>query len=436
MKILLVLALLCGPAAADPDDDGAWATLDRIAAVAAVFHDSARPFNTPLRPRDLIVGDVDLACERQEGRPCGDGANLFTELDAAAGYRGASIATRLRAAHTPHGFDLAIDRLHVDGALGPFRAEVGRDVILLGPASRTQLGWGTNAPPLDHVRVSTRPLVITDDVAGSLLYLVGRLRDPQTYPGNLVTIARGQLDIAGAYSIGMMQLLQLAGDGAPGFGVWDFIREHITRRDASATATDSSNRRIGFDLAARIGGLHDARLYYQLVFEDWRKRFVDAVRYDADHLFGVDVARHGFTFEIMKTGVRSEEHTPRLTGFTNAGRIVGAPLGPDAISAFASERVELRRGTLVPWVELARLSSDTYTFVGFGGISRTTEGPAERRYRGGIDLLLPVRRDLELGLDAMYEYVTSFAFDPSTSRTNVGVTATLVWRPNVRLGGN
>ena len=432
MKPLLMLMLLSAPAAADPDDTEPWAALDRVSAQAALFHDSARPFNTPLRPRDL-VGDVDVACERQEGRPCGDGANVLTEVDTSAGYGPVSAATRLRADHTPHGFGFAIDRLHLDAALGPFRAELGRDVIVLGPSSRTQLGWGTNAPPLDHARVSTRALAISDDVSGSLLYLVGRLRDPQTYPGNLVTIARGQLDIAGTYSIGMMQQLQLAGEGAPGFDAWDFIREHITRRDPSATATDSSNRRIGFDLSARIAGLHDARLYYQLVFEDWRKQFIDAVRYDADHLFGADVARHGFTFEIMKTGVRSEEHTPRITGFTNAGRVVGAPLGPDAISAFVSERLDLSWGTVMPWLEYARLSSDTFLFVGFGGIFRMTEGPAERRYRGGVNLLLPIRPDLRVELDGVYERVTSFAFDPADARTNVGATASLVWRPNVRL---
>ena len=331
---------------------------------------------------------------------------------------------------TPQGFGLAVDRLYVNAELGPLAAELGRDVLVLGPSSRTQLGWGEHAPPLDQLRLSTsHPLSITDDLRGSLLYLVGRLRDPQTYPGNLVTIARGQLDIAKVIELGMMQQLQLAGDGAPSFGAWDFVLEHLTRRDPSAGPTDSSNRRIGFDVAARVDGLHGARFYYQIVFEDWRKQFADAVRYDADHLIGVDVARHGLTIEVMKTGVRSEEHAPRLTGFTNAGRVVGAPLGPDAISVFASERVELGVAHVTPWVELARLSSDTYTFVDHGGISRTTAGVAERRYRGGASLQLPIRHDLRVDIEARYEHVAAFAFESTARRDNVGVTLALVWSP-------
>ncbi len=410
--------------------DGWWVELDRVAAEAAFFHDAARPYSTPLRPRDM-VGDVDIACERQEGRPCGNGANLMSEVDGSAGFgREASTAVRLRAQRTPQGLDLAVDRLYANAELGPVAAEIGRDVLVLGPSSRTQLGWGENAPPLDQLRLSTsHPLALTDDLRGSLLYVVGRLRDPQTYPGNLVTIARGQLDIANNFELGMMQLLQLGGDGAPGFTAWQFITEHVTRRDASATAADTSNRRIGFDMAARVAGLHGARFYYQIVFEDWRQQFADAVRYDADHLFGVEVARHGLTLEVLKTGGRSEEHTPRITGFTTAGRVPGAPLGPDALSVYASERRDLVWGSIAPWLEIARLSSDTYTFADSGNILHTSDGVAERRYRAGVQLQLPLRRELRLELDAVYEHVSAFAFDPTAHRDNVGATIAIVWTP-------
>ena len=77
-----------------------------------------------------------------------------------------------------------VDRLYVNGELGIAAIEVGRDMIALGPSSRTQVGWGDNAPPLDHVRISTaRPLVIDGHLRGSLVYVLGRLRAPQTYPG-------------------------------------------------------------------------------------------------------------------------------------------------------------------------------------------------------------------------------------------------------------
>ncbi len=422
-------------AAGETDDrfaplDGWWIAVDRVAAETAFYRDEARPYSTPLRPRDL-AGSIDLPCERQEGRPCGHGATLLSELDATTGVgRIAAAGVRLRVQRTPRASGFDVDRLYASVELGLVTAELGRDVLVLGPSSRTQLGWGDHAAPLEHVRLSTtRPLEIADGLRGSLLYVVGRMRDPQTYPGTLVTIARGQLDIAGSVELGMMQLLQLGGDGAPGFGVWDFVREHLTRRDASAGPTDSSNRRVGFDFAAHIAGLHGARLYYQIVFEDWRQQFVDAIRYDADHLFGADVARHGLVFEIMKTGVRSQEHVPRVTGFTNAGRVVGSALGPDAIAVFASKRIALGRLGLVPWLEVARLSSDTYTFVTEGGISRATDGVAERRYRVGAQLQIHLRPDLRVDAEATYEHVSAFAFDPAAHRDNLGATIALVWSP-------
>ena len=125
------------------------------------------------------------------------------------GYGRAWPRPRWRSARAAHATGLRCrhrSAFYVDAELGPIAAEVGRDVLVLGPSSHTQLGWGENAPPLDHVRLSTvRPLAITDDLRGSLFYAIGRLRDPQTFPGNLVTIARGQLDIAGTIELGMMQ---------------------------------------------------------------------------------------------------------------------------------------------------------------------------------------------------------------------------------------
>lgn len=89
-------------------------------------------------------------------------------------------------------------------------AEVGRDVIVLGPSARTSLGWGDHAPPLDHVRLSTsQPFELTSSLRGSLIYILGRMRDPQTFPGNLVSIGRGQLDIGDDVDGGVMQMLQL-----------------------------------------------------------------------------------------------------------------------------------------------------------------------------------------------------------------------------------
>lgn len=431
------------PAAADPW----WLTpIERLLATTSFDHEAARPYSVPARPRQ-VAGVVALSCEHEEGRPCGDGAGLGTEVDSATGYGDRLVArVRLRASTgtNAHDADLAIDRAYVRGMLGPLALEAGRDVLVLGPgavdagviedtmtmrsADRTQLGWGDDAPPLDHVRLSTaRPLTITRDVHARLLYLVGRLRAPQTYPGTIVTIARGELAIGPAFQLGMMQLLELEGQGAPHLGPLDFVLEHVRRRNRSAGPDDTSNRRLGFDIAGRIAALDNARLAYQLVFEDVRRHVLDAVRYDADHLIALDV--HGLAIEWQKTGGRSQEHFPRTTGFTHAGRVVGSPLGPDAQALFVGVRTHLRSMFAMPWAEVARLASDRYTYVDYGPITRTPGDLAEWRMRGGALVAMPVGAHVTAELAGRLERIWSFAFVDGATRTNAGITAAVVWRP-------
>ena len=402
-------------------------------------HDRERPFSSPLRPRDLI-GLIAASCEHAEGRPCGDGGGLVTELDSSIGYQDwISVTTRLREAVGSNTYDtgFSLDRAYLSATLGPIAAEVGRDVVALGPSARTSLGWGDHTAPLDHIRLSTsQPVELSSSLRASVIYILGRLRGQQTFPGNFVSIGRGQLEIGDHVESAMMQLLQLGGDGAAPLGVGDFILEHVRRGDSTAGPTDSSNRRIGFDVAVRSPSFAGARFYYQLVFEDWRERIHHALRHDADHLLGVEFAaigKHALIIELQHTGVRSHEHTPRLTGLTNAGRVVGSPLGPDAQSLYAHGRLAVGPATLAPWLELVRFSSDTYTFVVDGPISRATHGTSELRFRAGTRLRAPVGHDLTLEVDAWFEHVVQFAFEPGARRENVGAGLSAIWRPTFTL---
>jgi hypothetical protein len=404
--------------------------IERAALRVELVDEAARAYTTAARPRD-VAGMLALSCADQQGRPCGNGLGLAAELDAAAGYGAwAAGAVRLRArtGSDPRSTALDLDRAYVDAELGPIAAELGRDVLVLGPAAHTLLGWGTNAPPLDQLRLSgTRPLALSPGVRVNAVYVLGRLAAPQTYPGDLVSIARSQLDVDDRFELGAMQLLQLGGDGAPGFGLRDFVLEHVRRRDPSASASDSSNRRVGLDAAAHIAGFGGARITYQLMFEDLRKQLVDALRYDADHVLGMQT--RWLTVEWQHTGMRSYEHVPRLTGFTTGGSIVGDPLGPGAQAVFVAARLPVPWGVVNPWVEVAELASDTYAFTGDGRIARTSDGTTELRFRIGARARLPVGHGLELAPEAALEDVERASFVPGVRRVNAVFRATVVWRP-------
>jgi hypothetical protein len=421
---------------------GWWATpLQRAALSLAYVHERPRGYSTGLRPRDL-AGSISVTCEHVEGRPCGDGAHAVTDLDSALGYGEwvtGAVALRLE---TGADNDIALDRAYVSSELGPVALEVGRDVLALGPSSRTQLGWGDHAPPLDHVRLSTRePFALTRALRLNALYAVGRLRSPQRYDGTVVTIARLQLDIADSVEVGTTQLLQLLGDGAASLGVIDFVLEHVRRSNLSASVDDSSNRRFGGDISLQLPALDGARIYYAVMFEDIRRaRLLDAIRYDADHLVGIDIAatgpgrRHGVNIEWFQTGFRSHEHTPRITGFTNRAFVVGAPLGPDSESLYARAHLDLDAVHLYPWTELARLSSDVYELVAYGPINRIARGEDETRYRVGAHIRVPLRANLRIEGDVLFEHVDDFGFVSGAARNNAGVSASIVWYPDSPLG--
>jgi hypothetical protein len=412
---------------ASPLPRDVWFRVDRALLRLAWDADRPRPYSTSYRPRQ-IAGAVALTCEHDEGRPCG-GTGTLGEVDASAGYADyASATVRLRANAGTQGYDedVGVDRLYAIGEIGPVAVGIGRDVLVVGPRSRTQLGWGDNAAPLDHVRISTsEPFALTDDLDANVLYAVARLRDPQTFDGTLLTISRVQLDIADKIEVGVQQLLQLGGDGAaPIGGPVDFVLEHIRRRDKSASATDSSNRRFGGDVSWRIRELWGARLYYQLMFEDIRRaRWIDAVRYDADHLWGVEVA--GVVVEYHQTGVRSGEHSSRLTGMTNAGYVGGSPLGPDAKSIYVRARV----WHVEPWFERASVGSGEYLFVENGPITLVRPGRHEFRTRLGADARFRLGHDVFVEPHAAVERVENFGFQRGTTRWNGRLAVDVVWRP-------
>lgn len=412
---------------------------ERILLTAMLLDEESRPYSTAARPRDLTTGGILLACENREGRPCSDGAGVFGEVDASAGYGDwVSASIRLRAqARNELAKSVALDRAYVNTELGPIALEAGRDVLAFGPSARTQLGWGANAAPITHLRVSTsEPYELSSGVHVSAAYVVGRLRAPQRYPHDLVSIARLQLDVGQRLEFGTMQLLQVGGEGAPSMSFWDFLAEHVRRKDISAGDTDSSNRRFGGDVALQIPELR-TRLYYSLIFEDIRRaRLIDAVRYDADHLLGLEIAalgpsgRNALTIEWQRTGFRSQEHTARTTGFTNLGRTVGSPLGPDARSIYVGGTLVTRWATLYPSVEIARFASDTYEQIDHGPITRLTRGVVESRYRASTRARMQMRHDIDVDVEILLEHVSSFAFQPGSSRENVGGMISVFWYPS------
>jgi hypothetical protein len=395
----------------------------------------SRPFSTTSHSRDL-AGGITISCEHHEA-PCADGAGVSVSLESSVGYRDIVSATvRPHVSFGTNDFSTAVSltRAYALAELSYFALEVGRDVLVIGPSARTHLSWSNESTPIDHIRVSNPEPIRIGSLRLHGTYALGELREPQTFPGTLASIARVQAGYR-HLDVGLVQLLQFEGAGAPHLGIIDSLLEHVRRGDSSAGTTDTSNRRFGGDISLRIPELSRLRLYYELMFEDIRKRrLIDALRYDADHLVGVEVHAsnsrlRSVLVELLETGFRSHEHTQRVTGFTNAERPVGAPLGPDAFALSTRAQIQVSNLRITPWFEYARLHSDTYEFLVDGPINPVSEGVVEHRYRFGTNAEMPVGPTF-LSVEAFVERIESLSFTPGASHTNAGVELAITWRPH------
>lgn len=413
-----------------------FAPARRVTVRLGLFSDEERPYSTPDRPLGL-AGGVEVSCEHQEGRPCGQGGGGLIELDSAAGWGPwISAYTRLQLMAGSNQWEVrgALDRGYLSAEVGPVMLLAGRDVLALGPGVHTQLIWGDNPAPLDQIRLQTsHPLKIPRlPVTVSALYAVGQLRDPQTFHGTLVTLARLEVALFDQLELGAQQLLQLDGDGAIHYGFGDFFAEHFTRT-GNYPGAGGSNRRDSLEAVYTNKWARGLRIYYELAFEDFRKHVADMFLYDCDHLLGFELpaltrsGRHGLVLELQHNGPFSQVHTYFTTGLTNAGRVVGAPLGPDSWSVYAAARLDFARFALWPSFEWARLSSDLYDAIEHGPIELVSARTAEWRVRLGIRGRVPLPRGMRIEGRALFEHVQSYAFVPSARRDNVGAELVFVW---------
>jgi hypothetical protein len=124
-------------------------------------------------------------------------------LDSSVGYGTLlSVFSRLQAyAAGNDNAGVKFDRLYAKVEYGPIEIEieieVGRNVVSIEPGRRTQIIWGSQPPPLNHVGLSIGNLDIkTLKLKLGGAYLLGRLDAPQYFSGSLVTVSRGYLEVA------------------------------------------------------------------------------------------------------------------------------------------------------------------------------------------------------------------------------------------------
>jgi len=416
---------------------GFWVSpLARAAILAQLVDEHDRPYSLPARPRQ-IEGGIALACEYQEGRPCGDGAGASLEAESAAGWGNmlsADVRVRASAGTANFASEVAVDRAYLKFETGPFALQAGRDVLAIGPSVRAGLMVSRNAAPQDGFRVQLRPIALPGVPATkiSFFYFLDRLREPQRFEGTVADLARAQLDFADRVQLGGSRMLQIGGRGAPDYGGFTgFIKEHFGRGGSGV----EENNRLSFDLSVRLPELRGTRVYYEVAFEDTRKKFFfNSIQYDADHLVGVEMraVRLGplrrIFLELTHTGWVSQEHSTFTSGMTNAGRTLGSALGPDGASLWVKADLQVGTALFSPWAEWLRFVSDRYATDEEHGVFVTASGQLEHRQRIGADLQLPIAGIVLFSAGAFGERIGNADLITGQTKYGAGLRAALIFK--------
>ncbi|HEX4381884.1 MAG TPA: capsule assembly Wzi family protein [Myxococcales bacterium] len=420
---------------------GFWIAPDhRLTLETSLADEHDRPYSLPVRQRNL-AGGVALSCEYQEGRPCGDGAVVFGELDSAAGYGTLlTLATRIGLAGGSIAGDtgFSLDRAYLKLDLDPFSVQIGRDVLVLGPSVRSALMLSANAVPQDGVRLRLRPVALPflPEVKFSALYFIDRLRNPQIFHGTLLDLLGFQLDFWNRVSFGGSRALQLGGDGSPDYGGFGgFLLEHFGRTKEFTGVGTAENNRLSVNFAVRIPEWRSTRLYYEVAFEDTSNHYFNALRYDADHLFGAEVrALNAGPFrrlflELEHTGYVSQEHSIFTSGYTNAGRTLADALGPDGTSLWIRTDLQIGSLQLSPWAEWLVFVADRYSAVVGQPVIVAAVGPREHRQRLGADVETFLGGGLQLRAGLYAERIGDTGFQGGATTLGAGLRAALTWAP-------
>lgn len=425
---------------ADPlEVSGWWAEPVVEARLALVGADErARPYSTAVRHRD-VAGAVDPSCAERFGQPCGPGVGAVAVLESAAGlgtWLTADARLLLSAGTHDHG-RAAVDRVYLLAESELFQAELGRDVLVLGPEPLTHLIWGENAPPVDLLRASTSGFVSFPGVRPEVFQVsaslfLARLAGPQRFPHPFVSGQQLAFQLFQRLELTATRLLQFGGEGAPPLSFAEVLAEHVSRKRTEAVRNFSNNR-LGLGASLKLPGPTLPRVVYALVLEDTRDAVADMLQYDTDHLVGLEWAALGprgqgaLSVELFQTGSRSGEHGVWTTGMTSGGFDLGAALGPDVRAARAELDWEVGRTRIGGGVLLARASSDVYSDDG-EDISTARRSTPEFRDRAWVRAAVTLERRLEVEGQVFAERVRNFGFEDGRGQTNVGGGIALVWR--------
>jgi len=190
--------------------------------------------------------------------------------------------------------------------------------------------------------------------------------------------------------LGLSNVMQIGGDGAPNYGVSDFAGDFI---GFSSTSNSVSNRILGFDGRLRMPLLNGVEAYFEAFWDD--KTFASLKRTLIDtsaYKFGFFIpkltwdGRLSATFETKFISELFYRHSQFQSGYTLNNEILGDAWGPDSFGTTADLNYLFdSKSVLSGGLGYLSAGADTYRNTG-SSITKIVSASRENHYFAHLKL--------------------------------------------------
>jgi hypothetical protein len=328
----------------------------------------------------------------------------------------------------------------LDLLFGNLSIAAGRDAVVFGQAPSGGLLLSSNAPPLDHLRVSIDRPAKLPWIFGLLGPLRGTafiadLGPRQNFPHAKLIGYKLSGAIHPRFELGAQVIDQMGGRGSPPGLFRDRLYDLMPLIDIFRTSEyQFSNKFAGIDFRWRWPRAAGFELFGDGAVDDldarrWKSTFLEDAGYIAGISFSclLECGALGVRAEYHQTGIRYYTHAQFTSGIAQNGTLLGDPLGPRGLGSYVTiDRSDARVGTITLAGAFEVRSGNRYGSTSTGPQDRgfhfvlVERNPGEHRARAVVSWTPSDRRTLVSARAALgVERVTNFNFVAGQDRTNV-----------------
>ena len=336
-------------------------------------------------------------------------------------------------------FNVFPQQLYGKTACHNIELEVGRDSLVWGQGKSGGLLLSNNAPPLDMVKISTPspfylPWIFKYVGPTSFQLFFADLGPERDYPHAILSGYKITLKPVTFFEIGLNYTIMMGGRGANAPSFWEAIQEFtgvLTAIQKNTAGADKpfTNRLFSLEGRWALPFFRNSIFYAEIGFDDTNREIRTLFEDNAIYYAGVYIPRLNsngtmdLRLEYKHIPAGAYRHGQYTSGYTLNRRLIGDEGGPDSETVLLEWRWDLQN-QLTHRTSLSYQQRDSDLFTGLSsGVElidfvKAQDNPAEHRWQLNEGVLWAFKPNWRVELEAGYEYISGFNFNPGRNSNN------------------